>query len=53
MTSFEGEAIRKAKLALNKAIKKGYSSITDRFNRDNTYMRALFRLLVKRVAPRK
>ena len=37
MTSFEGEAIRKAKLALNKAIKKGYNSITDRFNRDNTY----------------
>ena len=37
MASFEGDNIRKAKLALGKAKKQGFTSILDRFTKDNTY----------------
>ena len=37
LASFEGEIIRKAKLALSKAKKKGYASVLDRYDHDNVY----------------
>ena len=37
MASFEGENIRKAKVARNKAINLGFKNILDRFNRSNVY----------------
>ncbi|CAE7911719.1 unnamed protein product, partial [Symbiodinium sp. KB8] len=37
MASFEGDNIRKAKLALGKAKKLGFTSVLDRFTKDNTY----------------
>ena len=37
MASFEGDSIRKAKLALGKAKKLGFKTILERFTKDNTY----------------
>ena len=37
MASFEGDSIRKAKLALGKAKKLGFQTILERFTKDNTY----------------
>ena len=37
MASFEGDSIRKAKLALGKAKKLGFTTILERFTKDNTY----------------
>ena len=35
MNSLEGEVVRKAKVAKQRAVKKGYTDAIDRFNRDN------------------
>ncbi|CAE7840682.1 unnamed protein product [Symbiodinium sp. KB8] len=37
MASFEGENVRKAKVARNKAVNLGFKNILDRFNRSSTY----------------